>query len=198
MNKGETTRQRIIEQAAPIFNQRGFAGCSIQDILAATGLEKGGLYRHFASKEELATEAFRYAAGLALERRTQRLAQIDGAPDKLRSVVLCFVHKPSRTPGGCVLMNTAIDADDTNPALRKLAHDGIQQWKRSLIDIVTDGIARGEIRPNTEPRRIANTIISTLEGALVISRLERNRTALEDAEVTLNALIDSVLPDTPC
>ena len=61
MGKGELTRQRIIEEAAQIFNQRGFAGCSMQDVLDATGLEKGGVYRHFESKEELAAEAFRYA-----------------------------------------------------------------------------------------------------------------------------------------
>ena len=61
MNKGEMTRQRIIEEAAPIFNQRGYAGCSMQDVMEATGLEKGGIYRHFESKEELAAEAFKYA-----------------------------------------------------------------------------------------------------------------------------------------
>ena len=50
MNKGEMTRQRIIEESAPIFNQRGYAGCSMQDVMEATGLEKGGIYRHFESK----------------------------------------------------------------------------------------------------------------------------------------------------
>jgi AcrR family transcriptional regulator len=43
MGKGQETRQRIIEQAAPLFNQGGMAGCSMQDILRATGLKKGGL-----------------------------------------------------------------------------------------------------------------------------------------------------------
>ena len=65
MGKGELTRERIIAQAAPLFNQRGFAGCSMQDVMEATGLEKGGLYRHFSSKEELAAEAFRYAVARA-------------------------------------------------------------------------------------------------------------------------------------
>ena len=54
MSKGQLTRQRIIAQAAPLFNQRGYEGCSINDVMAATGLEKGGIYRHFESKEELA------------------------------------------------------------------------------------------------------------------------------------------------
>jgi len=47
LTKGQETRQRIIAEAAAIFNQRGYEGCSIQAIMDATGLEKGGIYRHF-------------------------------------------------------------------------------------------------------------------------------------------------------
>ncbi len=61
MSKGEATRQRIIALAAPLFNQHGYNGCSLNDIMEATGLEKGGIYRHFESKEELAAEAFDFA-----------------------------------------------------------------------------------------------------------------------------------------
>jgi AcrR family transcriptional regulator len=64
MKKGERTRERIIAESAAVFNQRGFFGTTIDDLLQATGLQKGGLYRHFQSKEELALEAFDYAIGL--------------------------------------------------------------------------------------------------------------------------------------
>ena len=57
MSKGEQTRQSIVEKAAPLFNQRGFEGCSMTAIMEATGLEKGGIYRHFDSKAQLASEA---------------------------------------------------------------------------------------------------------------------------------------------
>lgn len=191
--KGDQTRQRIIAQSAPLFNQRGFAGCSMQDIMEATGLEKGGLYRHFASKEELAAEAFRYAAGRSMDRRMALVEQTEGAIAKLRAQLHAFVHVPSQIPGGCVLMNTAIDADDTNPLLRQLAYEAIQRWKTMLIGIVEDGIGAGEIRPGTDPRRIANTCIAALEGALMISRLEGDRTALEDAEVMLNGVLDGIV-----
>ena len=61
MRKGEQTRQEIIRKAAPIFNQRGYHGAALSDLMKATGLEKGGIYRHFDSKEQLAAEAFDYA-----------------------------------------------------------------------------------------------------------------------------------------
>ncbi len=178
MNKGEITRQRIIETAAPLFNQRGFEGCSIQDILDATGLEKGCLYRHFASKEELAAEAFRYALATVVKVRTHSPDQVEGSIPRLRYIIKRFAEGPPIMPGGCPLMNVAIDADDGNPVLRQLAREGIHNWKSSLCNIVEDGVSRGEIRNDVEPRRVANTIIATLEGALMISRIEGTKQAV--------------------
>src|SRR5579862_4377607 len=106
MRKGELTRQRIVAAAAPLFNQHGFAGCSMQDVMEATGLEKGGLYRHFGSKEELAAEAFAYALSRAMTTRTDGLENVDGAPAKLRYLVDRFVSTPGPIPGGCPLLNT--------------------------------------------------------------------------------------------
>jgi TetR/AcrR family transcriptional repressor of nem operon len=192
MRKGEATRQRIIAEAAPIFNQRGFDGCSMQDLMTATGLEKGGLYRHFANKEELAAEAFRFALAQNVKVRTEHLDEIPNSIDKLRKAVELFVELPSAIPGGCPLMNTAIDADDGNPTLRDLARKGIQDWRARIVRIIETGIKAGEIRRSTDPRRIANTLIATLEGALMISRLENSRNALRDAQITLDALLTTL------
>lgn len=192
MTKGEATRQRIIAQAAPVFNQMGYAGCSMHDLMEATGLEKGGLYRHFASKEELAAEAFRFALAQSVKMRTDHLDDIPGAADKLRRVVQLFVETPSAVAGGCPLMNTAIEADDGNPELRKLALDGIKAWRARLSKIIEAGIKAGELRKGTKPRQVANAIISILEGALMISRLERTKDALRDAQATLETVIRDI------
>jgi TetR/AcrR family transcriptional regulator, transcriptional repressor for nem operon len=192
MNKGELTRQRIIAKAAPIFNQRGYAGCSMQDILDATGLEKGGVYRHFASKEELAVESFRYAWQNTVKARTADLDHIAGPIEQLRYAIRRFVEEPSVMPGGCPLMNTAIEADDGNPALRRLARKAIKDWQSRLSQIVEQGIRCGEIRKGAVPRTISNTIIATLEGALMISRLEGSRNAMHDAQASLTMLLRDI------
>jgi TetR/AcrR family transcriptional repressor of nem operon len=194
MHKGEQTRQRIIEQAAPLFNQRGFAGASMQDIMEATGLEKGCIYRHFSSKQELAAEAFRYALQQAMEARTAHLAEIPNALDKLRQMVQTFAERPSPVPGGCPLMNTAADADDTNPELRDLARNGVRAWKNRIVAIIRAGIRRGEINPATNPASLANLIVATLEGALMIVRLEGSREAMKDAQGALACVLDAAAP----
>jgi len=101
MRKGELTRERIVAEAAPIFNRQGFAGSSMQDVMEATGLEKGGLYRHFRSKEELAAESFRYALAQAVKLRTDKVDRSHGVVEHLQSIVKRFVETPSAVPGGC-------------------------------------------------------------------------------------------------
>ena len=192
MSKGDATRERIVAEAAPIFNQRGYAGCSMHALMEATGLEKGGIYRHFSSKEELAMEAFRYAWRKVLEVRSVEDATISGSIPKLLHRVHQFTRVPSPIAGGCPLMNTAIDADDTSPGLRELARQAMQSWKDKLSSIVEAGVQAGEIRPDVQPLRIANAIVSALEGALMISRLEGTRQAMLDAEETLKALIEAL------
>jgi AcrR family transcriptional regulator len=192
MRKGELTRQRIIAQSAPIFNQRGFSGCSMQDVMEATGLEKGGLYRHFTCKEDLAAEAFRYSLRRAVKLRTDHLNEARGSVERLRCFIQRFAESTSPTPGGCPLMNTAIDADDGNPVLRDLARKGFSEWRVRLGRIVEEGIRRGEIRKKTNPRAVANTIIAALEGGLMMSRLDGKKTPLRDARAALEDMLDRI------
>lgn len=192
MRKGEVTRQRILELAAPVLNQRGFAGCSMQDLMEATGLEKGGLYRHFASKQELAAAVFAYSMEQATRARMDDLPPGTDAVETLRSMVARFIEGPSPIAGGCPLLNTAVEADDTNPELRSLASDALASWKLRICKVVKEGIGREEVRRDAVPDAIANSVVGSLEGALMISRLEGSRRALKDAQATLDLLLDSI------
>ena len=61
MTEGQKTRQKIVEEAVTIFNQKGFSGFSMSEWMKPTGLETGGIYRHCDSKKQLAAEAFEHA-----------------------------------------------------------------------------------------------------------------------------------------
>src|SRR6266404_442071 len=106
MSKGDQTRQRIVAQAASLFNQRGYEGSSMAELMEATGLEKGGIYRHFSNKEELAAEAFDYAWHEALKTRTHDLGTITNSVDRLKQFIANFIERRPAIPGGCPLMNT--------------------------------------------------------------------------------------------
>jgi len=192
LTKGEQTRRRILEKAAVLFNQRGFEGCAMSELMEATGLEKGGIYKHFASKEELALEAFRFAADSALEARVGDLEAIDGALPKLRTIIERFLTEPSPIPGGCPLLNAAVDTDDGNPALRKLARASFVEWRRRIAAIVEQGIASGELRHTADPVQVADAMIASIEGGLVLSRILGNRSPLEHARAPLESMLNQL------
>ena len=191
MRKGERTRERIIRQAAPLFNQRGYDGSSLNEIMAATELEKGGIYRHFASKQELAAAAFDYAWAEAMKARRHDIDSVANSVDKLKRYIANFVERRGTVPGGCPLLNTAMDSDDGNALLRNRARRALENWQNFLGSIVTQGIKKGEIRREVSKTKLANLIIATLEGAVMIGRLEQNLDALRDAQTHLNSYLET-------
>lgn len=191
MKKGERTRERIIRQAAPLFNQRGYEGSSLNEIMAATELEKGGIYRHFASKQELAAAAFDYAWAEAMKARRHDIDSVAHSVDKLKRYIANFVERRGTVPGGCPLLNTAMDSDDGNALLRNRARHALQNWQSFLGSIVSEGIKNGEIRREVSKTKLANLIIATLEGAVMIGRLEQNLHALRDAQTHLNSYLET-------
>ena len=190
MSKGDETRERIIAKAAELFNQRGLEGTSMADLMEATGLEKGGIYRHFPSKEAVAAEAFDYAWQAAFQERVRDLDSIAGSVDRLKHLIANFVERRSTIPGGCPLLNTAVESDDGNPVLRERARQALGKWQSLLMAVINEGIRRREIRSGVDPNRLAMLIIASLEGALMISRLERNREALLAARSHLDNYLD--------
>ena len=191
MGKGDQTRQRIIAEAASLFNRRGYHGGSLKDLMEATGLEKGGIYRHFSSKEELAALAFDYAWNEGIEARLHGMDDISNNVDKLKQLITNFVQRRPSIPGGCPLLNTAVDSDDGNPLLRDHARRALKGWQGRMESIIADGIKSRNIRARVDARQLANLIIASLEAALMISRLERNNEALRDAQEHLHAYLEA-------
>src|SRR5712664_2194882 len=174
MRKGEQTRLEIIRKAAPIFNQKGYEGAALSDLMRATGLEKGGICRHFDSKQELAREAFDHAWKLAMDARFEGTHEIPNTVDRLKQIVRNFRdRRTSVVPGGCPLLNTAIDSDDGNPQLRAKARQALSSWLDRMESIAEEGKRRGEVRSDVDSGELATLIAGTLEGSHMMSRLQK-------------------------
>jgi TetR/AcrR family transcriptional regulator, transcriptional repressor for nem operon len=172
LRKGEATRRLILERAAPVFNQRGYAGASMSELVEATGIEKGGIYNHFGSKEELAVEAFDYAIGLIVD-GYRDVQEGKVGLDRLVAIIAIFGDWSGHplVKGGCPIMNTAIEADDTNPALAARARAAMDSWHRLIGSIVKEAKAQHEIDDDVDPYELATLVTSTLEGSLMQTRL---------------------------
>ncbi|MGN8054893.1 TetR/AcrR family transcriptional regulator [Pedobacter sp. 22163] len=173
MTKAEKTRNFIVEKTAPIFNMKGYAGTSLNDITAATGLTKGSIYGNFANKDEVALAAFDYNLKNVSSRIDADMNKQVSVKDKLLVYINIYQKFIDGTvsEGGCPVLNTAVDADDTHPELREKVLKAVLGWKNKIAKLVESGISTKEINADHNPEQVALTIIAIIEGGIMISRL---------------------------
>jgi TetR/AcrR family transcriptional repressor of nem operon len=176
MSKAEKTRLFIVEKTAPIFNVKGYAGTSLSDMTEATGLTKGSIYGNFENKDEVALAAFEHNWKCVQAVVRAEMDKRKTCMDKL--IVLARVYENFQSyafpEGGCPLLNTAVEADDTHPGLREKAASAFQGWKKNIATLIEAGIAGKEFRKDVDAEQTALTLIALIEGAVMISRLTGN------------------------
>ncbi|HEU0112740.1 MAG TPA: TetR/AcrR family transcriptional regulator [Flavisolibacter sp.] len=172
-SKAERTRQYIIEKTAPVFNTKGFAGTSLNDLTEATGLTKGSIYGNFENKDEVALAAFDYNFEKVTAYMKRKILASENAVERLLvypQVYRDFLKIPFLQPG-CPILNTSTEADDTHPMLRERAAAALAFWKKSIENQVKRGIERGEIKKDTRPAEVAVIIMSLIEGAIMQAKV---------------------------
>ena len=193
--KAEKTKQFIVEKTAPIFNMKGYAGTSLNDMMQATGLTKGSIYGNFINKDDVALAAFDFNLKKVNEVINHEMASRKTFREKLLAYTKAyenFLEFPF-PEGGCPVLNTAIDADDTHPILKQKAADAIIQWKNAIAKLIQKGIGNNEFRPDVDPEQIALTMIATIEGAIMITKLtgklNYRRAIMGSVEKLINDLV---------
>jgi AcrR family transcriptional regulator len=195
LTKSEKTRQIIIEKSAPLFNKKGYAGTSMNDILVATGLAKGGVYGHFESKDEIATAAFEYSHNKVRSELLLTIGQHSTALAKLFSILAFYKNytlQPS-VEGGCPILNTAIDADDAYPFLKKKAKNALKEMLAGLEQIIALGVKNKELKSSVNPSKVAEMIFAQIEGSIMMAKVSDNVNLLNSVLDSLKLYIEAHL-----
>jgi AcrR family transcriptional regulator len=195
MPKAEETKAHIIEKTASVFNKKGFIGTTLSDMEAATGLTKGSIYNNFANKDEVALAVFDYNL-----KKVNNLIQVEmdkhhSAKKKLLSYVKIYGTNVSDSPftsGGCPILNTAVESDDTHPALRKKASNAITNWMDKVAELIEKGIKQKEFRSSINSKETAALIVASIEGAIMISRVTGRRNYLKDIMNSIKKIIEDL------
>lgn len=173
MSKAEKTRQFIIEKTAPIFNVKGYSGTSVNDMMSATGLTKGSIYGNFKNKDEVALAAFDFNLKKMFTAVQGEMDLRKTAKEKLLVYVSVYENflKYPFPEGGCPILNTSTEADDTHPLLRQKAADAIHSWKNKLAALIIKGIEEKELSNELVAEDVAITLIALIEGGIMIGKV---------------------------
>jgi len=190
----EFDKDEVLDRATQVFWQKGFDDTSIQDLVAATGLNRGSLYNSFGDKAEF------FAAVMDRYRATSSVRILAAAPDDAspRQLIVDFldslVHRARSDieHKGCLFTNTAAGLYGCDDAMTKWIRDTLMMLEDILTNVVERGQERGEIPSVHSARSIARFVVAAAQGINVMARVQPDPQVLVDiVDNTLCALGDS-------
>lgn len=195
MPKAAHTKAYIIEKTASVFNKKGFIGTTLSDMEEATGLTKGSIYNNFANKDEVALAVFDFNLKTVNDLINAEMGKYDSAKDQLLSYVKVYGTNVFDSPfpgGGCPILNTAVESDDTHPELKKKASDAILAWINKVVSLIEKGIKQREFRSSVNSKETATLIVASIEGAIMISRVTGKSNYLKRVMNSIEKLINDL------
>jgi TetR/AcrR family transcriptional regulator, transcriptional repressor for nem operon len=181
------TKENVLIEATKLFNTKGYKTTSISDITVATGYTKGAIYRHFENKDALEMEAFEKMMGTVFTIMNTKIKANTNTKDKLFAILDMF-EKYITNPflkGGCPLLNVAIEMDDTNDPLKQKAQHALTIMKSAITKIMENGKKYNEVKPTIKPALCATIMIATIEGGIMMSKLQNDNKDITDIVVYL-------------
>lgn len=192
MTKAERTRQHIIQKVASVFNRQGYAGTALSDIEVACGLTKGAIYGHFGNKDALAIACFDHNIAPLQKGLIRALSSTGNSHDKLKASIRFYREHFDEvaSKGGCPLMNTSIEADDTLPFLKERVQQSISNWQEELVALIGRGKAEGCIETKVDAAQFATSMIGMIEGGILLAKAMDNALYFHQVINQLEELIE--------
>ena len=157
-------REAVINVASRLFRERGFDGIGLKDLMKGAGLTQGAFYKQFASKEDLAAQASRRALESAFNRWSAATA---AKPEDPLGAVMAFYlsmgHREEKMEG-CPIVALGSDAARQGSDVKASFEAGIKAHLEVLGRLIAE-------TNDSEPKGKAMAILSTMVGALTLSRV---------------------------
>jgi TetR/AcrR family transcriptional repressor of nem operon len=183
-----SNRDKILANGLKVVLERGYVGASVRDIVEAAGVPQGSFTNHFASKEAFSLEILdlyftnsRVVIGATLRNDSlpplKRLrAYIDASIAAIRS------HDMKN---GCLVGNFAAEASDHSEIIRKRVSEIYTELREATAYCLRAAVKAGELPKSLKISEVANFIVTGLQGAWLVSKVERDLAFAENFKKTL-------------
>ncbi len=182
------TRTRLVASTAALLQRQGYEATSVKRILADAGATFGSLYHFFPEgKEQLAAAALRHGAEDFADLLRRGLSTTEDPAGAVANCALLLADtlRESEWADGCPVAATALEIIGRSPLIQQASDDALKQWRELIAAKLQDGgIAE------TTATALACTVLSTLEGAELLSRVSCDDEPLQHAAAHLGLLVE--------
>ncbi len=192
MERIEEIRLRVVQEAARLYNQYGYALASLD--LVARELRIRDLPDYYEDQEVLAMAAFDYGVAHAERVLDEAVHLQEGSLNQLAALLGGFRGLVEYPPNecGCPVFNVSPHLAGSLPFLRSRTQDAISGWRHRIRRIVRYGLRDGEIHPGIDPEEVASIFLSTIEGAVAMYLLYEDGSHLDRAQAHLSAYLSEI------
>lgn len=187
-----SNRERLLQAGLRVVHERGFGAASVRDIVRAAGVPQGSFTNHWTSKEAFGLDVLdAYSAAVQqLAARTLRAPELP-ALDRMRAYIaavreeMCgpYVHC------GCLLGNMTAEAGDAGDTIRQRVVDIFAAMRADIERCLHDAVQQGALCPTTVCPDLAGTILSSLQGAILMAKALRSPEPVEQFERLLFGVV---------
>jgi len=175
---GTATREKLLEVSEELINRRGFAGTSIDQIIAETGVTKGTFFYHFKTKQDLARaliERFAAADQELMRSSMERAEKL--SPDPVQQLLI-FVgllleaaeELDKMQQPGCLFATYCFEKGLFDDETYAVISDAMLSWRRVLGDKLREAADKRPPRTDVDLDALADMVTVVFEGAFVVSR----------------------------
>jgi AcrR family transcriptional regulator len=189
--KSAETSLYILKKVAPIFNKHGYMGASMKVITDAVGLTKGAIYGNFKDKEELAIEAFNYNVRTIMSQVAARIKAEKSPLNQLFAITDFYRNYLDFTDsnGGCPILNIGVDANNRNERLLARVNRVIRKLEKSMADIISYGIHRGEMNTGVDAEKYSKRLFAMIQGSIFMTLTLDDKSYVIDMMDHIDAMI---------
>ena len=194
-SKGMQTRQDIITKSLQVFSVKGYFNTSVNDILAVTGLTKGGLYGHFRSKEDIwyavydqAVTIWRNIVLKGAEEITDPLERIEKTIEKdMKNYLGADVFD-----GGCFFFNMLVELSGQSSSMASSILKGFIKFSGLIRDWLKEADQKEMLKDGLDLDEIAQFIVISLNGAAPLYSATRDPRVWKQTVSQLHYYIDQL------
>lgn len=181
-------REKILFEGLKVVHRRGFGGASVRDIVQAAGVPQGSFTNHFASKEAFGLEVMElyFANSREIIRMTLCNDSL-GALERLGDYIDKNIEHISldNAQNGCLFGNFAVEASDHSETLRIRVVEILAEVQQCVAYCLHAAVEANELAADTECDALAQFVVTSLQGAILLAKAQRNAAPVENFKALL-------------
>ena len=187
------TRERVLEAAARLFHEQGYAATGIATILREADANPGSLYHFFPNKEALLAGVLERYRDMLQE---MLMAPVEAAePDPLERIFVLLANyragmQQTNCRLGCPVGNLALEVSDNHPEVRPLIEANFEGWRGAIRDWLDQAADR--LPADCDRDALARFVLTVMEGGLLQARASNDLQSFDDSVAVLRHHIDTL------